>query len=72
MNWALIFTCLIYGSLFALYNVASGVIVLGAWPDNFTWLKLGASGVLALVLGVFTFMRDPTAAWRSGPGGTKP
>lgn len=68
MNWPLIVTCIIFGLLFAGYNVGTGITILEEWPTRLQWLKLGASGGLAFVIGVFTFMRDPGQAWKQSPG----
>lgn len=67
MNWPFIIRATLFGMLFFLYNVASGVVVLGTMPDTFGWLKLVASGVVAFVIGTFTFVRDPERAWNEGP-----
>lgn len=71
MNWSLILSAVAYGVLFALYAGVSGIAVLGGMPDAWGWMKLAASGVGGFVLGVFTYMRDPNAAWRSPPGAVK-
>lgn len=67
MNWSFLVRATLFGMLFFLYNVASGIVVLGDMPDAFGWLKLVASGVVAFVIGTFTFVRDPERAWNEGP-----
>jgi hypothetical protein len=69
MNWPLIWTCLAYGILCALWQAGSSIYVIDSWPDNLTWLKIASSSVVAFCGGVFLYLRAPGEAWKTGPGG---
>ena len=69
MNWPYIFRCVTFGLLFGLYAAGMAVMSADAWPTAFAWLKIGAGSLVALVIGIFTYARDPDAAWKAGPGG---
>ena len=64
----------LFGLGFAVYTLASSIYVMEAPPSSeWAWIKLGAQAVLALVIGWYTFSRDPEATWGSLPRpGVKP
>mgnify|MGYP007001752613 CR=1 FL=1 len=62
MNWPFIVRCLMFGVLWAIWQAASSVYVLDAWPTAFTWLKIGSAAAVAFVGGCLTYARGPEAA----------
>jgi len=72
MDKTTIFTALVVGILFGLYQAGSLIVILPVWPDKLTILKVVAASIVSFCMGIGAYMVNPQKVWEMLSAGKKP